>query len=483
MGLGGVLGRTGQHPSRMNIYWQDRRLNAVDFRHLQAPVQSFITQPQWQTEHELENVLTRRGVQVRRGVELVDLAETTTGVSATLRSGSEARQEQYRFVVGCDGKASRVREHLGISLRGVDYPSHFVLGDFELSSKRLRRGEVHYFVYEDTFFIFVPLAEGRWRVVVKHDGPCPEGPPPASLIPELVESRFGERMFQGEAAWLSRAPFYLRVANALGNERLFLAGDAAHLFSPIGGTGMNTGMNDACNLAWKLACVHHGHARGAALLKSYGQERLEEIRRTAALTDLSTRLITRQERDPTLVVPYLPTLRNRHALKRDLPLQHSGLAVSYGPSLAISGEIPGGGWTQPGRMLLGLGELRELLAAAGRPCGACDLLVVALAEPRRDVAGLRELARELLGLQAEYGPLCRAMVLTSEEKALPVCPSWLAVPSTSRLERTLRLPSGAVCLVRPDGVVAWGGSLSQLDGLRPFLASMLGRETDAQAVA
>ncbi|MET0793588.1 MAG: FAD-dependent monooxygenase [Polyangiaceae bacterium] len=482
LGLGSVLGRAGQHPARMNVYWQGRRLNAIDFRRLDAPIRSLITQPQWVTERELEASLETRGVHVRRGEELLAIDDSGPDVVATLRTGHQTRDERYAFLVGCDGKASRVREHLGIGLNGVDYPTHFVLGDFELGSPRLKRGEVHYFVYDETFLIFVPLDELRWRVVVKRDGPCPVSTPPAALITEPVSRYLGDCTFHGPPSWISQAAFYLRVAESLGRGRVFLAGDAAHLFSPIGGTGMNTGIQDAFNLGWKLAYAWHGHSHGDALLHSYTEERLEAIQRAAAVTDVSTRLITREERGEAWVAPYLPSLHNRRALAHDLPMMHSGLAVAYGASRAVTGQIPGGGPAQPGRVLLSLPLLRRALTAAGRPVRPHDLLLLAVADPRNDGPALRDFTRVALTIEARYGTHCRVAVVVPEATSPNPLPEW-SVIFEDALGGRLGLPPSSACLVRPDGVIGWGAALNQVEDARVFLESMLGHVTDTKAVA
>jgi 2-polyprenyl-6-methoxyphenol hydroxylase-like FAD-dependent oxidoreductase len=325
IGLNSAVGGNGMPISRLNLYWNEKRFSSINFSHLPLGLNALITQPQANTEQDLLHSLATSGHQVCWGCKLIDVQETQNRVHVRYTVPDHSIvADQFHYVVGCDGKFSVIRPFLTDSFAGIDYPMHFVLGDFCVDPG-MQANQVHYFVYDDTFFILVPIAPGTWRIVVKYDGTIPDQPVSSEQITRIIARHFGQHFDPGKPLWISRAPFYNRVAGCLNSNRLFIAGDAAHLFSPIGGTGMNTGMQDAFNLGWKLAAVYHGIS-GTTLLDSYEQERLPAIVEAANLSDLSTRLITRQVIEHPVLNSLAPKLTNKYFLKKIAPALHSGIA-------------------------------------------------------------------------------------------------------------------------------------------------------------
>lgn len=324
IGLDRTVGATGVSISRLNLYWEDQRYSSINFGHLKHDIRSLITQPQSVSESELVFQLAMTGQQVSWSHKLVALDERGGHIHATIANPDGMNYVQrFSYAVGCDGKYSETRKHLHTSFSGVDYNMHFVLGDFDLSLN-LDANEVHYFIYPDTFFILVPIASGTWRIVVKYDGAVPDVEVNALAIERVIQRHFGADFKLGPPRWISRAPFYNRVAGKMACGRLFIAGDAAHLFSPIGGTGMNTGIQDALNLGWKLAYVHKGLSR-ASLLGTYETERLPAIREAAHLSDLSTQLITRKITEHAALDNLAPVMANRGNFRSSLPSSYSGV--------------------------------------------------------------------------------------------------------------------------------------------------------------
>lgn len=324
IGMGRSVGASGMSISRLNLYWEGRRYSSINFGHLNQNIQGLITQPQSISEAELIAQLAVTGHSVCWSHKLIHLKEESDRLYATITRPSGAKDVQsFSFVVGCDGKFSETRKHLKTSFSGTDYNMYFVLGDFDLNIK-LPNNEVHYFVYHDTFFILVPISSETWRIVVKHNGAVPDTQVSASEIENIVHRHFGGDLRIGSPKWISRAPFYNRVSGRIGRGRLFIAGDAAHLFSPIGGTGMNTGIQDALNLGWKLAYVHKGISE-TSLLGTYETERLPAINEAANLSDVSTQLITRKITQNAVLNNLAPVMANRHHFRATLPYAYSGL--------------------------------------------------------------------------------------------------------------------------------------------------------------
>lgn len=481
VGLRGAVGRNGCVLHRLNVYWQGQRLNPVDFRRLSFPIRSFITQPQSVTEQELLTALVERGGSVHWKTGLCDFETEDDGtVKATLQSdGAPPKRRSFRYLVGCDGKNSVVRERLGIPFSGLDYPMHFVLGDFPLRWER-PADHAHYFVYEDEFFIVAPVAKGLFRVVVKRDGPVPSGRTSPEEISRVVERHLGPGLFPRPPVWLSRAPFYMRTAARLQQGPVLLSGDSAHLYSPIGGTGMNTGMQDAFNLAWKLAYVLRGYGRSQALLSSYEQERLEVIRQTAAATDASTRLIARLDTELARIEPFLPRLSNRRLVAREIPHRFSGLAQRYTSSPALL-DLMEGGTTVLGSVGTTCAIFPLLLAAIERrsadatPCWAMHLFTWLGEASSDDVGRLAELTSRVL---KRYDSLARVFVLNPGRATASAQPICLAGASSLALDdeqviAALTAGPALVGLVRPDGVLACVAPPSLAHQVLDFMDSFL----------
>jgi 2-polyprenyl-6-methoxyphenol hydroxylase-like FAD-dependent oxidoreductase len=481
--LGVRVGARGKPLRRANIFWQGRRLSAVDVSRVDYPNAHMIAQPQHQTEQDLLHALegaTASRSPVAWGTRLTGLTQAADHVSVEgVDAHGTAWRKEYSYVVGCDGKRSVVREALGIDLVGHDYSMHFVLGDFRLNWGA-KDDAAYYHVDEDTFFIAVPLGEGQWRLVLKRDGAPAQIEQSHDLLRRAAQRFLGADVTLGEPLWLSQAPFYERTATGLGTGRVLIAGDAAHLFSPIGGTGMNTGIQDALNLGWKLARVLRGQGDASRLLQSYLDERLEAAKGNAVATDRSTRLIARMDRDEASVLPFVPALRRRRILGRVLPMQVSGLTLRYASQALVAGLSRGAGCFS-----LGFNELRARAREAGMQPNAAAVWVMVLTS-----SGVsRDLFDHVTSRLQKFSELVH-LVAVSEEGDVPSAAD--AVPRVVVSRRCLRRlqPSAGVTLlaVRPDGIVGFAGEVSELDQLSTYLeplcssATTLGRSAHDSVV-
>lgn len=469
------VGAHGHALRRLNVLWNGQRMTAADFGGLDFEFRDLIGQPQAQTEAELIACLASRGGAVRWETSLLHFDIGARGVRTRLeRKGGETIEAEYDYVVGCDGKHSVVREHLGITLSGHDYPVHFVLGDYRVNWP-LPRGQAYYFVYPDTFFIAVPLSGDEWRIVVKHDGPhdATVGLDPEH-IPTCVSRLWGQAVGFSSPSWLSKAPFYLRRASSLGSGRVYICGDAAHLFSPIGGTGMNTGIQDALNLGWKLAYVLRGRAPADSLLPTYEAERLPVIEQTARSTDHSTRLICGMAREPAHFGPWLPTMSNRPRLRRELPIAFSGLGVSYSSKRGRRDDVaaPVG---SPCAGLLPLtarrGQVTDMRAFHLLAFGERDVLLL----QRSRLEHLARRYRDSLGLCVEL-----TMVAGDLE------PSHTGFDQRHELGLVAGsdLPGAAthanqLVVVRPDGFISHAARIDELDSVQHHLSHIMPRTAAA----
>jgi 2-polyprenyl-6-methoxyphenol hydroxylase-like FAD-dependent oxidoreductase len=231
--------------------------------------------PQSDTERLLEEQLAVLGVQVDRQVELISFVDDGDGVKSTLRH-ADGREEVVRtaYLSGCDGAHSAVRHGLGAHFAGHTLTSQWVLGDMELDGE-IPRDELTICWTPDGVLVFFPIGGNRYRVIADVGlATSEEQPPPPTLeeVQTLLDQRGPKGLVGHDPIWLSCFRINERKVKDYRHGRVFLSGDAAHVHSPAGGQGMNTGMQDAFNLSWKLAMVCSGRAL-PALLDSYSPER------------------------------------------------------------------------------------------------------------------------------------------------------------------------------------------------------------------
>jgi len=272
--------------SRMSVRDRDRVLASISFHSLPTRYPFALLIPQATTEAVLHARLRELGGSVLRSHTLTELTQDSTGVLATLQDGSFIRA---KYAVGTDGQHSSVRECCGTEFAPGSYHEDFVLADAVLSP-RLSEHEGLVFLAPAGVMVVLALPGGVHRVIAAlHE--APPHPTPAD-IQALFDERGpqGERVVVREVPWSSRFHVQHRVAATFVTGRVALAGDAAHVHSPAGGQGMNTGIQDAVTLADTLQrAVQRGDV---AALDDYARTRRPIAQRVVRLSDRMSRLAT-----------------------------------------------------------------------------------------------------------------------------------------------------------------------------------------------
>ncbi|MGA9997508.1 MAG: FAD-dependent monooxygenase [Pyrinomonadaceae bacterium] len=240
-----------------------------------------------QNEQLLYEYMQSHGKDVLWQAELESFSQTQTGVAARIRNGAGASQIiEGKYLVGCDGPKSPVRHALGLSFEGSTFERLFYVADVQIDWK-FSHDALHVCLAKNSVVAFFPMrGENRWRIV----GAFPEGhdKDEGEILYEEIEQRIKEEaeieLEISHVNWFSVYKVHTRHVEKFSVGRCFLAGDAAHIHTPAGGQGMNTGIQDAYNLAWKMALVLKGQAH-ERILDTYNEERLPNAKRLLGTTD------------------------------------------------------------------------------------------------------------------------------------------------------------------------------------------------------
>ncbi|RDU97080.1 FAD-dependent monooxygenase [Trinickia dinghuensis] len=360
-----------------NLYSNGTRLARLDFDPLQTRYPYLLCLDQTTTERLLTEHLSTLGVEIERGVELVGLRQDASQVEAQL-AHADGREEtcSAAYIVGADGAHSAVRRLLGLNFTGKTFEQTFMLADLQIASD-LSDDEFHLFASADGLAGVIPMGGGRHRLIADN-APALAGEkmPPASapngggdagadatldehvlasvsagddptpsleMCRAIMAKRVHHPMMLSALDWSSYFRLNSRMVERLRTQRVFLAGDAAHVHSPAGAQGMNTGIQEALNLGWKLARAMTGRA-GEPLLDTYQLERhpieRDVLRQTAFITQLAE-----AERGPLKLLRerVMPVLAAFGPLRDAARLMVSELAIQYRRSpLTLERVLDGG---------------------------------------------------------------------------------------------------------------------------------------------
>lgn len=332
-------------PARELTIHVDQAVHNVKFNGVPSDFDFILILNQAETERMLEERLNALGVQVLRGHELVDLQQNSSGVSAVVRRIATMAQEfniRAQYAIGSDGAHSATRKMLGLEFSGGMYDGKFVLADLRVRWDWSYQG-VHAFLSAQGAALFFPLKIGNREhlyrlILIPREGTAPhEGELDLERLRAEASPYLPEGIELSDPLWLSRFNVHHRMAPAMGVGRVFLCGDAAHIHSPIGAQGMNTGIHDALDLGWRLNERLLGKA-GDKVFDGFLRERHRNASQVVKFTDLAFRMALARESQLTAAARkyVLPTLLKQSWLRKPLlrTISQVRIAARMKPHLA-----------------------------------------------------------------------------------------------------------------------------------------------------
>jgi 2-polyprenyl-6-methoxyphenol hydroxylase-like FAD-dependent oxidoreductase len=472
MGLIGPVLEAGHQLNGVAIYNLSGQIAHIGFCSLPSRYRFAISLPQSETERLLTEHLGHFGIVVDRDKELVALSQSPDAARAVIRDSAGMEEIlEARWLIGCDGAHSGVRNLLAVPFEGEAYPETFLLADAKMEGP-LDHIHIHLFLTGEGLVGVFPFRGDRCRIIVstqEESEKQPVGDLQFDEIKAIVENRTKSGIRLTDPVWVSRFHIAHRKIPEFRVGRIFFAGDSAHIHSPAGGQGMNTGIQDAMNLAWKLALVVHRKSPDT-LLNSYNEEREPVAKMVLSLTDRLTRMASvqgglgQQLRDALI-----PMLTGIHLVEDRIAETMAEIGIHYRRSSNVSGKT---GHTlhagdrapdcefqgQPGLEPLRLFDLfREpvyhLLLFAGADAEAASKFKVLRDEIGQDYKGLIEALVVIRAARADFSDT----LFDSDGEAHAL---YEAEPS-------------AIVLIRPDGYIGFRGGARHTEALREYLAGIL----------
>ncbi|HEX6545980.1 MAG TPA: FAD-dependent monooxygenase [Bryobacteraceae bacterium] len=412
-----------------------------------VPYESPLIIPQWRVEETLRALLENGNKRVELSTELVSINPDNKGVTATVEVNGTREQIRCQYLIGADGGRSFVRKYMEFGFEGETWENaRMFVGDVCVAG--LDRDHWHTWPnHPDGWVGLCPLPSTQsFQFQAGIPPEAEDQSPTLEIFQRIFEERTGRTDLKlSNATWLSLYRVNIRMVNRYRNGRVLLAGDAAHIHSPVGGQGMNTGIQDSYNLGWKLGLVLNG--ANPSLLDTYEEERLPVA---ASVLGITTRL----SREFQTMKTYLP--RTSETLQLGISYRHSSLSDPRNSAingLSAGDRAPDGPLTdakrEPARLFdLFRGPHFTILVFDGAAFDQCKKLV------------------------GRYPRILRCYLVTRDSSRTDSSPQ--AFTDEAGLVSQAYSANHSLCLIRPDGYIGWQGDSDSLASLDVYLSNALG---------
>lgn len=477
MGIVEPFTTLGHRSHGMHMIAEGHEIVHLKFDPLDSRYPYLLFLPQSETERLLTEHLTSLGVTIERAVELTAFTFREEGIEAILRH-QDGQEETVpaSWLIGCDGAHSTVRHLLGLPFTGTTREARFLLADVDVHWSQ-SEDEFYIYLHDDGPLLLFPMGQGHYRILA--DSPPQEASEahPAPTLEEtqaIVNHRGPSDTTLSDLCWTSYFRINYRMVSQFRQGRIFLAGDAANIHSPAGAQGMNTGIQDAFNLAWKLALVIQG-AAAPSLLDSYQVERYPVERSVSRQSELLTEMASlRHPLAQSLRDHLLPLLTGMDFIQDRVRRTISELAIHYPHSPIVEEHVLGGGVSAGDRAPdvelknAETGEALRLFQALQYPRSTL-LLLSGHSSEASTLERLQQIGTEV---ERRYGQYIVPCLVAAEEDS-PTLSGWdglFLLDPQQALHKRYGSSGPRLYLIRPDGYVGFRSSLADSDPLRAYLA-------------
>lgn len=469
LGIADDFLRVGQPCKTICFYDRGKEFARANLDQLDSLYPFILALPQAATETILDRKLEELQHHVERSRELVALQMNLSDAEVIVRHHDGVEETiRCEWLLGCDGAHSTVRERCNAHFPGDDIQEQFVVADATLDSF-LRPDQIHIFSANGYMLGVFPLGEQRFRL----GGNMHLGYSRKSYTENDVRELVGERSYgqltARSVSWISPFWIHSKMTEHMRLNRVFLLGDAAHIHSPVGGQGMNTGLQDAHNLAWKLALVIQGRAE-ESLLDSYEAERMPVIREVVETTDRFTRMLLISNPLALFLRKYIiKCLLSIKSVNRYITRRLTQISIHYKTSCALdqSGDIaakfPAVGERAPNVALNAMTDFYHFLNDSFHHilCFTGEEDIFKMAD------SCKQLSFELMG---PYKDAVKMYLVTPHLIDEPIEQIF---DETNALHQTYQIKKPSIVMIRPDGYINYKSTDLDPQLLKKFLMSYM----------
>lgn len=462
LGIADRFIKVGHACDGINLYADGKHVSKLSLKNLNSIFPFILMMPQSKTEKLLEEYLNELNHQVERSLELIDVkSDKESAVSSIKHADGRMEIIKTDWLIACDGANSVIREKCGFHFPGKDLTEQFVVADAKIDFSYMPKDEIHFFFDPGTVLAAFPLGSDKYRLAANLHLDSPRKIFTEREIIEIVQERAHGSYYVTNVEWISMFWIHSKLVKAMRKNTIFLVGDAAHIQSPAGGQGMNTGMQDAYNLAWKLALVIEGKAK-PSLLNSYQTERYPVVKEIVEENEHFTKMALFDKN----FLPKLHTFSQQLAKKENVKYaakvgnKLTQLDIQYKDSTIIEyGRLtmPKPGERAPD-VFVDHTSLYHFLSSALYTV----FLFTGASANEKKIEKLRNLQKHL---EEDYSHLLKTYIVSTKELTNSIN---VIEDVNGNIHEAYKIKKPAICIIRPDTYIAYYSQDLNLESIVNF---------------
>lgn len=457
------------HPcDAINLYADGKPLSKLSLKYIDSIYPFILMLPQSKTEKILEEYLKELNYSVERSLELVDIQYNNETATSTLRhANGHTETVTSDWLVACDGANSIVREKCGFHFPGEDLTEQFMVADATIDFSYLSKDEIHLFFDPGILLAAFPLGANKYRLAANIHLDHPRKFFTEHEVIEIVQERAHGKYYVTDIAWVSLFWIHGKIVEHMQKGPIFLVGDAAHIHSPAGGQGMNTGLQDTFNLAWKLALVIKAKAK-PSLLESYQTERHQVAKEVVEQNEYFTKMALFDDGFISKLQKFSKALSNENNinLEKEISEQLTLLDIKYSNSPIIDYKNESHSLQSGERapdVFVGQSTLYRYLSHTQH-----TILVFTGSNPSEEI--LEKINDLQKSLANQYPDLIKAYIVHKE----PLKTFASSIVDTNWvIHASYRVKSPAIYIIRPDTYIAYYSENLDIQSIEKFLRTYL----------
>lgn len=453
----------------INVYYKNKLLSKIPFNYLDSLYHYVLILPQSETERILNAYLESLNFYVERPLELVDIKKVGDVIDTVVLNGDGLTEViSCDWLIACDGVNSTIRNLCKINFPGDDMEEQFMVADAQMSSYA-STDEIHVFLDKNELFSAFPFGQGKYRIGANLNLESPRKFFTEKEVKEIVTERASSEFSADAISWISPFWIHSKVVDEMRHGSIFLVGDSAHVHSPMLGQGMNTGIQDAYNLAWKLALVIQGKAK-STLLDSYHAERLPVVKEIIERSDQFTKaamynsaLKIRTRNFMLRLMHGMPSFSNKTSMR----ITQLDLRYKDSPVINYDGEPRTSLALQGKRAPDVVVEASKRLHQYFHPTKHNVLLFTGKSPSSEDLFTLKEIRHSL---DMMFADTMRVLLITQnpEEKI-----KHAIYDKSAAIHKMYRVKNPSIFIVRPDSIIAYYSDTPNEYAVKTFLDGYL----------